>query len=562
MEPISAARRLVAAPIWAHAAALLVVLCAVLPIIGTTSQFSADEGAAIAQAVNLERGDGWAIPHPFRVADPTGDAFPLELSTRAGDKFAPYAKHPIYPAMLAVAFRVAGRAGMVFLSIAGTVLAAVFTALLARRIDSSLAVPALWVVGIASPLFFDSYVVIAHTLGAACAAAAMLCALQIIHRPGARRWYFALLATITIGTMLRTEMLFLAIALSVGVVVVSRRRGPTSWRLVAVPLIGAAGGWLADRVLLEIVVSGATGSTPWVSQPSGGVVANRIVAFIVTWLLPSYAPGPGDVLLLVAVAAGAVAAVVARTRPTDLDGVRLFAAVAGLAGLMRLAFGPGPVPGLLVAFPLVAIGFAALGRRRLPTVASELYATTFVLFALAVLATQYGTGGSGEWGGRYFAIGLPLLVPLLVYGVHEGGRRVDRHTAVIAVAGLATLSLSMSVLAVVTLRHFHRETDALVSAVDVTASTHPASDGGNPVVISSSGAAARLAFTLLDRTRWLTVPSDQLDAYGRRVRDLTAGPVTFVTRDEDDVHRLDAVYRVETATKVAGDWIVVVLQPR
>jgi hypothetical protein len=152
-------------------------------------------------------------------------------------------------------------------------------------------------------------------------------------------------------------------------------------------------------------------------------------------------------------------------------------------------------------------------------------------------------------------------VPVLLYGVRDVGRLLDDRTRAIAAAGLVTLSLSISVLGVLTLRTFHRQADALVAAVVATTSAHPASDGGNPVVVSSNGAAARLAFTTLDRTRWLTVPADQLDTYGRRLRELDVGPITFVTRDETDVHRLDALYRVDVEIRPADDWIVAVLQP-
>src|SRR5258708_6417117 len=80
--------RLGAAPLWAHAVALALVLVAVLPLVGTHSQFSADEGAAIAQAKLLSNGDGWTTTHPFPAADPSGEAFPIELSPRRGDSYA------------------------------------------------------------------------------------------------------------------------------------------------------------------------------------------------------------------------------------------------------------------------------------------------------------------------------------------------------------------------------------------------------------------------------------------------------------------------------------------
>jgi sulfopropanediol 3-dehydrogenase len=86
---------------------------------------------------------------------------------------------------------------------------------------------------------------------------------------------------------------------------------------------------------------------------------------------------------------------------------------------------------LLLAFPLVLIGVVATRRRGLDTT-TRLYATAFGLFALAVLATQYAGGGFGEWGGRYFAIGLPLLIPPLLAGVLDLGRTLDRTTAKVA----------------------------------------------------------------------------------------------------------------------------------
>jgi hypothetical protein len=544
-----------------HAAALTLLLLVLLPIIGTTSQFSADEGAAIAQAVRLERGDGWTTVHPFPAADPDGIAFPLELSVRSGDRYAAFAKHPVYPVMLAAADRIGGRAAMVLLSIAGTVATAVLTALLARRFDPGLMVPALWVTGLASPLFFDGYVVIAHTLAAACAAAAVLCVVRVLEGSGSARWLVGVVVAVLVGMLMRTEMLFLALALSVAVAVVTRGRGVVHWRLVAAPVVGAALGYLLDRALLASVIGGPAATTASVASHPG-FLASKLLAFVITWLLPSYSLGAGDALLLGAVVLGGVAARFARTRPTERDGVRLFAVVAAVAAVSRLIFGAGAVPGLLIAFPLLVIGFAAAGRETWSTPLARLHALGFGLFAIAVLATQYGSGGSGEWGGRYFAIGLPLAIPVVLLAITEVARGLDRSTARICGVSLIVVSLALSVLSVVTLRQFHRDTDALVAAVVATAIAHPANDGGEPVVVSSNGAAARLAFAALDQTRWLTVPEDQLDTFGRRLRDLDAGPITFVARNTTDVHKLDAIYRIEAETRPADDWVVAVLQPR
>src|SRR6185295_15130224 len=88
--PTSPLGRLTRAPLWIHALALAIVLAAMVPIIGTQSFFSADEGAAVAQANLLSDGDGWTQAHPFPAADPSGVAYPIELSERRGDAYAPF----------------------------------------------------------------------------------------------------------------------------------------------------------------------------------------------------------------------------------------------------------------------------------------------------------------------------------------------------------------------------------------------------------------------------------------------------------------------------------------
>ncbi|MDQ6910972.1 MAG: hypothetical protein M3Z84_09370, partial [Actinomycetota bacterium] len=108
-------RRLWGAPVWAHLLALAVVLVALVPLVGTTASFSADEGAAIVQAHSLSRGDGWIVEHPLPQVDPTGKNYPLELSERGSRGFAPFGKHPLYALALAAADGLGGVTAMVLL---------------------------------------------------------------------------------------------------------------------------------------------------------------------------------------------------------------------------------------------------------------------------------------------------------------------------------------------------------------------------------------------------------------------------------------------------------------
>src|SRR5690349_10712451 len=101
------------APLGAHAAALALVLLALLPWLGTSRLFSADEGALVAQAHVLADGKGWFIDHPRPDLDPDGRFFLLHLSTSNGEGSAPFAKHPVYAGALAPLEAVGGKPAMV-----------------------------------------------------------------------------------------------------------------------------------------------------------------------------------------------------------------------------------------------------------------------------------------------------------------------------------------------------------------------------------------------------------------------------------------------------------------
>jgi len=546
-------RRVQQTPLAVHAAVLAVVLVALLPIIGTTGQFSADEGAAIAQARQLSRGIGWTVPDSFPQADPDGSAFAYELSNRGGDEFAPFAKHPIYPVMLAGADRALGNTGMLLLSIIGTVAAAVVTALLARRLDPRIGVVALWVTGIGSPLLFDSYTVIAHSLGAALAGAALLFALRARER-SSFLWVVLIALAMTLGTMLRTEMLFLGLAFSIALLVTAERRS-RQWFLCAAPVVGAGAGWFLDRVLLKVVVPGPQGATAWLERPSEGFISARYSALKITWLLPEYDVRLGGGVLIAALVAAAIATGIARSRPTERDGVRVFAVAAGAAALVWFAIGDGPVPGLLPAFPLIVIGVIAWDRKPLPALA-KLLALTFVVFSVAVLATQYASGGSGEWGGRYFAIGLPFLIPVVLASAAALWRTLDRPTAALAACSFVVLSLVVGATAVDTLRVYHHAVDDLVAGIDASARANPAVDGGAPIVLTTNGAAARFAYTVVEHSRWLTVAPERLDEYVQRLKALGVTSLTFVTTEIDDLRHVQSVYRDDGDTHPVAGWTV------
>lgn len=520
-------RRAWARPLWAHVVALGLVLIALMPVVGTHASFSADEGAAITQARNLARGDGWIVDHPLPQVDPEGVNYPLELSSRGPNGVAPFAKHPLYALVLAGAEQVGGINAMVALSLLGTLAAAALGAALASRMGGpGLARPTLWALGLASPLLFDGYLVVAHTIGAALAAAAVLVAVLAIER---RRASLALAVAplVALAVLFRTEALLFGVALAVVAGLLALRRPAASrWTtalVAAASLAGAGGAAIVERLWAAAILGGPAGSTG--GGPSGldqvGFLDGRMHGFVITWLRPSYDGGAVDIALLVMAAALALGVFAARRHPGDDPPVRLLAVVAAIASILALAVGPTAiVPGLLVACPLVLVGLASFGRgdkgdigdvdspSRLTT---TLAAGTFAGFALAVIATQYATGGSGEWGGRYFAIGLPILVPVCLLNLRRVGQRLSAPTRRVAAGSLLVCTVCLSTIGISGLRHTHDFTGRLMAAVDRTASPI----GARPVIVTDEPGMPRQAWDTFDRQQWLLVddeePSDVFD---------------------------------------------------
>lgn len=522
------------APVWAHLAALAVVLVCLLAVVGTSSSFSADEGAAIVQARSLSEGRGWIVPHPAPELDPEGVNYPLELSERGPKGWAPYAKHPAYPLLLAGAHRLAGVPGMVLLSLAGTLAAAGLAGALARRLDPSLVRAAIWVTGLASPLLVDGYVLIAHTMGAALAAAAVLAAVVAIER---RRPLVAIAVVPAIAgcVLLRSEGLFVAVALAMVAGVMGLKR--TDFRVPAtVVALGSVVAGLGARVLDGVwaaQVVGASGGVATTSAPaagdSAGLIAGRVQGFLVTWLTPGYGGQTVTGLaLLLMLAAIALAAYSIRRDPGNGRWITGCATAAAVAAVFAVLAGPGTVvPGLLLAFPLAGAGLLLVSRQTLGSDTARIASGVCVLFVLAVLATQYAKGGGGEWGGRYFALALPIAVPVLLLALRDGGARLAPNVGRWAVAGLAVCSLAMTTMGVSALRASHQANARLVAAVDRAGQTL---DTTQPLLITTEGAMPRFAWPTFDRQRWLLATPDGLaDLLGR----LQAAGVTrvgFVSR--------------------------------
>src|SRR3546814_6797744 len=89
--------------------------------------------------------------------------------------------------------------------------------------------------------------------------------------------------------------------------------------------------------------------------------------------------------------------------------VRFAWVLPALGGVGSLAmvwlFDDLPIPGLVPSSPVLIVGLVMFAAHRsawsLPLVA-------IMVFAAMVLLTQYEQGGGIEWGGRYFALAIPI----------------------------------------------------------------------------------------------------------------------------------------------------------
>lgn len=554
-------------PVWAHLVALAIVLVCVLAVVGTSSSFSADEGAAVAQATSLSEGRGWLVPHPAPELDPDGVNYPLEFSERGPGGWAPYAKHPLYPLLLAGAHRLGGVTAMVLLSMAGTLAAAGLAGALAGRLDAALVRPAIWVTGLASPLLFDGYLLIAHTLGAALAGAAMLAAVVAIERRSA---LLALTVTPAVGAcvLLRSEALFIAGALAVvaGAVALRRRqvRGPAT--VVAMgSLLAGSGARVLDALWTANIVgsAGPATATAPAAGDSSGLVAGRVQGLLVTWLTPGYGGRTVTGLaLLVMLAAIAVGAITVRRRSGNGARIAGCAAVAAAAALSAVFTGAGTVvPGLLLAFPLAGAGLLLVSRRTLRSTTARVLAGVSALFVLAVLATQYAKGGGGEWGGRYFALAIPVGVPILLLALRDQRATMTPSVARRAAAGLVVCSLALTTMGVSALRASHRANARLVAAVDGAGRTV---GPDRPLMVTTEGAMPRFAWPTFERQRWLLAAPEGLDHLLGRLRQAGVTRVGFVSRnlprDQVVLDRAGARVVSVDGSESPRRWHVLVLQ--
>ena len=555
--------------VWLHAIAAAAVLVLVALATRPGSAYLSDEGAAILQSRQLSGQRAWVYENPLPDLDPAHAAMPFPQGDEGAKGRAPYARHPLYPRLLQGAHALAGTAGYLGLSIIGTVLAALGGARLARRVRPVLAVPVLWTV-VLSPLFFDSFVVLAHTLAAAAAAGGLLAFLRAIDPSARARWLDALVLVVctALAAALRTEGVFFSVAVAVAALM-AVRRGVSIRRAAPVALLAVVAA-TAVRLGESRFLDGAVGSSRGgVDIGRRGYGTGRVDGFVETWLLPGDRPVLRAALFLVlGVATIAVAALLVRFGRRD-------ALVAGLMWLgaggyvARLLVGdPHPVPGLLVAFPLGLAAALLVTRRDVESTSAAVAAVAAGVIAVMVLLTQYPEGGSVEWGGRYFAVAVPLAAVPLMAALARTWDDWSDGTRRVASGGLALATLATAALACATLRDSHDRSAEQARAVEVAARRAGPADVGRagdtrPIVVTTESLVPQLLWPVFERYRWLVVEPNEVATVLERAAQARVERLVLLTADPTPALAAAAPwYRPEAASGPAPPVPVVVLELR
>lgn len=493
-----------AAALWLHAALLLIALSVLVPIVNNGHIALMDEGVYLAQARNLENG-AWSRVRSTSDVDLNGDFEPVTEGGVNGDRVVAYFKHPLYPLLITPAYMVGGVAGVMMLSVIGTCGAALSAAFLASRLKPSYGVWALWIVGLGSPLIFDAYLAIAHSIAAAFAGFAVLGVVRAIDD---RQWInlsYAL-PCVALLTAVRSEGLILAVVLAVVVSLMALgwpplRRTDRPGLFVAVSILGTAAiTYMIESRLAHSIVGtdslALKGGSPTQRltldslNPISGLWASVLTPFSGSWIDAK----ASVILIFVSIVMSAIAIRLAPMRRLFPLGLLVLAA---LSSLWLMAEHTELIGGLLPAFPILAMGMICLPYRGLDGLTAKILLGVSFGTAALIAMVNYGSGSNLEWGGRYFHVTIPLLGPLVVCGIDNAFIIFTKRERRLGITCLGLVSLVMSFWALksqIELRSWARQVNERVEAA--VEKFDP--DGQSSIVVTLRVQADGVARTLWD----------------------------------------------------------------
>lgn len=219
-------------------AILLVALLSMIALIDNGSFANPDEGLYTAQADTLAHGS-WQRPRPALDVDSNGDWSALASDSRTATDEIPYSRRPLYPILLTPFWTFGGTAGSMALSVLGASVAALCAGFIGRQLDHRLGAPALWLVGLTTPLIYYTYLAVGHAIACAFSAALALAVIKAVSElqrktPSGRRIWTAASMSCAAAVplvLLRSEGVILVIAVAGATAIVGMDvRAPLSLR--------------------------------------------------------------------------------------------------------------------------------------------------------------------------------------------------------------------------------------------------------------------------------------------------------------------------------------------
>ncbi|MFV0318606.1 MAG: hypothetical protein ACK5O2_16790 [Microthrixaceae bacterium] len=449
--------------LWANALILMVVMFALLPIIDNGYIALPDEGLYSAQAQNLANGS-WRSDRPAPDIDDTGQLDSLAPSKTFDTTDIPYANHPLYPLALTLPYKALGKSGQLAVSVISVWASAVFSALLARRFDRRYGLPALWLTALGTPLVFSAYVVMAHSLAAAAAAALVLTVTLAVedHR-------FSMIPLTLVSTaalvLVRSEGILVAAAVGgvVGLMALpwrGRKLDLASGSIAAAVLVTGAGTFLIEQIFVSTLV-GTDGRASVVEAAVDR--AGPASAAWISLLKPWDSGLEAKVQVLLILVCTVLGALTLRIRPTfSLLPLALWA-LAAAAGVLTALTGPSLISGLVPAFPLLVVPVLFTTRTDLGNPLFQRLAGVTVLVTIAIVFTTYADGGATQWGGRFYHVLIPLAVPLVLLGVTHALGKLEPSHARFAGACLVIVAVSISISALQANRSYRNRSRSVVT---------------------------------------------------------------------------------------------------
>jgi hypothetical protein len=508
---------------WAlHLLGIVALLGVGVLVVDNGAVLSADEGAVLIQARVLQETGGWVLASD-PVLDPEGAWFPVIGGATVEGGRMPFVKPPWYPRLIAILLGAGGLGLVLFVHAVALAAAAWCVGRTVEILRPGWGIPTMWATAFGTPLLFDGFWVIAHSISVAGAALALLGATRF----ACDRWRWGagvMVVGIVVSAGFRIDGVLAGLALAPAIVVATWSRSR---------LAGLAGAALATTASLATYVgvsaaaasvTGAEGTTLVRPSQSGSFVAGRLHAAGQTLLKGALFDATSAAVASLA-AVGLIAAAIAIRRGVSGK------PITGLAGVSMVAAGwwivrpADMIPGLLIAAPGVIVGWALLRSDALRLPAVRLAAVASLGTVLAVLASQSSDGGVGEWGGRYFHVALPAAIVVAAAGLSSADRIRPPRALIVATVVVSTLWSVGAMRAHVVFRDTPRQVADAVA--DLSRDARSVRQPGGPVVIMTWPPQGRFLWDQVTGGRYLTVHDEgEVPRLVQRLR--TAGVVEVV----------------------------------